>query len=160
MQNPAGGAIALSLGLALAAAVAPARAQGRDSTPPAPDLLIMAELLPGIYDNANQHYFDRRRGLPEADRHARVSTTITRTEGCDYIGIMLQSVTWHVPNEAGGRFNRDLLVLYAMEKLPDGSVTEHGYTFAEPDATRIGHNLKWLLVNCATTPRAEARPEM
>ena len=318
-----------------------APAQGQDSTPGERNLRVMAELLPGYYDNANQHYFDRRRGLPEADRHARISTTITRvdaprfgehaflwvnrsrtsdheqasfriatleasgeevvirhylrmageiteaelatlepsalrrTEGCDYyfsrraehfrgaqrpgacrfewegqpvytnneielsvsdlwyfdhkfvsatgeritgvasgepywlerarlfhcyvdipgvgggrdipferydgitlhdrggshwfrsrgsdpreLGISLQSVTWHVLNERGGAFNRDSLVLYVMERKADGSTVEHGYAFTEPEATRIGQNLKWMLVNCALTPRDEARPEL
>jgi len=318
-----------------------ALAQGQDSTPGERNLLIMAELLPGVYDNANQSYFDRRRGLAEADRHPRLHATITRvdapafgeyaylwvnvttsgdqqhssyriaslsasgeevvmrhylrmagaidaadlasltpadlrrTEGCDYffgrradhfrgaqrdgacrfewegqpvytsneielstrdlwffdhkfvvatgeritgvasaepfwlerarlfhcyvdmpgvgggrdipferydgivlhdkggshwfrtrgspsreIGISLQAVTWHVLNERGGAFNRNSLVLYAMERLPDGSIQEHGYAFTEPAATRIGNNLKWMLVNCAITPRDEARPEL
>ncbi|MFZ9993925.1 MAG: CpcT/CpeT family chromophore lyase [Steroidobacteraceae bacterium] len=52
-------------------------AQGQDSTPGERNLLVMAELLPGHYDNVNQHYFDGRRGLQESDRHARVATTIT-----------------------------------------------------------------------------------
>ena len=317
--------------------------QGQDSTPAERNLRIMAQLLPGHYDNANQHYFDKRRKLPEADRHARISTTIRRveapafgayaflwvnrtqvgdeerasyliatletaaepdevvmrhylrlegeigedelaslapgdlrrTEGCDYyfrrraehfrgsqrdkacrftwdgqrvytdntielsasdlwfhdhkyviatgeritgvasgepywlersrdfhcyvdipgvgggrdipferydgitlhdkggshwfttreeaprdIGVMLQSVTWHVLNETGGNFNRDSLVLYAMERLADGGVKEHGYAFTESTAGRIGVNLKWMLVNCSITPRDEARPEM
>lgn len=318
-------------------------AQGQDSTPGERNLLVMAELLPGYFDNANQAYFDKRRKLAEADRHPRVSTTITRieapafgpyaflwvnrsanddgeqasyriaaleagtkadevvmrhylrmageiseaelatltpadlrrTDGCDYffrrragqfrgsqrdkacrftwdgqrvytdntielsasdlwfhdhkylvatgkritgvasgepfwlerartfhcyadipgvgggrdipferydgitlhdkggsywfktrevepreIGIMLQAVTWHVLNENNGNFNRNSLVLYTMEKLPDGSVKEHGYAFTDPAATRIGNNMKWMLVNCAMTPRDEARPEM
>jgi hypothetical protein len=320
-----------------------ALAQGQDSTPGERNLLVMAELLPGYYDNASQHYFDQRRKLAEPDRHPRVSTTITRidapafgghaflwvnrttvgkeerasyriatleaganadevtmrhylrmdgeirldelatlkptdlrrTDGCDYafrrradhyrgvqadkacrfpwdgqdvytdntielsasslwfhdhkyvvatgervsgvasgepfwlerartfhcyadipgvgggrdipfqrydeitlhdkggihwfrtreaapreIGIMLQSVTWHVLNEKGGNFNRNSLVLYAMERLPDGTVKEHGYAFTDPSATRIGNNMKWMLVNCALTPRDKARPEM
>ncbi len=317
--------------------------QGQDSTPAERNLRIMAEMLPGIYDNANQHYFDKRRDLPAGDRHARINTTITRvvapafgphvflwvnrvqadageqtsyrvatlsadpdgedvvmrhylrmdgpievqelddlapsnlrrTEGCDYffrrradhfrgsqreracrfdwegrpvytdntielsasslwfhdhkyladsgqritgaasgepfwlerarvfhcyvdmpgvgggraipferydgitlhdkgglhwlttrdaqprkIGIQLQSVTWHVLNERGGNFNRDSLVLYTMEELPEGGVKEHGYAFTEPSAERIGHNLKWMLVNCSMIPRDAARPEM
>jgi len=322
---------------------AAALAQGQDSTPAERSLRIIAELLPGLYDNANQHYFDKRRDLPVADRHARIHTTITRveapafgdhvylwvnrieagddeavsyriatlssgedgeevvmrhylrmdgpieapdltrltpsdlrrTEGCDYffrrradhfrgsqregacrfdwegrpvytnntielsasslwfhdhkyladtgeritgvasgepfwlerarlfhcyadipgvgggraipferydgivlhdkggmhwfttreaepreIGILLQSVTWHVLNERGGNFNRNSLVLYVTEKLADGSVEEHGYAFTEPSAERIGHNLKWILVNCSMVARHEARPEM
>lgn len=317
--------------------------QGQDSTPAERNLLVMAQMLPGEYDNANQHYFDRRRGLPDEDRHPRVHTTITRvdapafgrhaflwvnrttvgdtervsyriatlaadgrddevtmrhylrmdgaiadadlatlrpddlqrTEGCDYffkrradqfrgsqaagacrfdwdgqrvhtentielaasslwfvdhkyvaatgeritgvasgepfwlerarrfhcyadmpgvgggrdipferydhislhdkgdthwfrtreaepreIGISLQAVTWHVLNEQNGNFNRNSLVLYVMERLADGSVKEHGYAFTDVSATRIGANLKWLLVNCAITPRDAAVPEM
>jgi len=76
------------------------------------------------------------------------------------IGIMLQAVTWHVNNEKDGDFNRDSLVLAVMEKMPDGTVKEHGYAFGEKSATRIGVNLKWMLANCAMVPRSEARPEM
>jgi hypothetical protein len=76
------------------------------------------------------------------------------------LGIRLQAVTWHVLNEKNGNFNRDSLVLYALEKMADGSVKEHGYAFTEPTAERIGNNLKWMLVNCAVTPRDQARPEL
>ncbi len=335
-------ALALSV-LWMASAGAPARAQGQDSTPGERNLRVMVELLPGIYDNVNQAYFDGRRKLPAADRHPRTHTVITqvsapafgkhvflwvsetetpagrqsshrvatleagpgadevtmrhylrmegviredelaaltpaalqRTEGCDYVfkrradhfrglqgpkacrfdwegarvytdneislsgsslwvsdhkwvaatgkritgvasgeplwlerarifhcyadvpgvgggrdipfqrydhielhdkggthwfktreaqprelGIQLQSVTWHVLNEANDYFNRNSLVLYAMERLPDGSVKEHGYAFTEPSAERIGNNLKWMLVNCAMTARDKVRPEM
>ncbi|MBM4234697.1 MAG: hypothetical protein FJ160_11020 [Gammaproteobacteria bacterium] len=55
-------------------------AQGQDSTPGERNLRIMAELLPGYYDNSNQSYFDVRRKLPAADRHPRMSTTITRVD--------------------------------------------------------------------------------
>jgi len=322
---------------------APAAAQGQDSTPGERSLLIMSELLPGVYDNVNQHYFDGRRGLPENDRHLRMETTITRvqapafgdhiflwinrtqtatgwqasyrlatlaagpgadevtmrhylrmegeirapelamlkpadlrrTDGCDYVfkrradhfrgqqpsrtcqfswggervytdneislsqsslwfidhkfvirtgrritgtasgepfwlerarqfhcyadmpgvgggrdipfvrfdditlhdkggtywfttrepqprelGIELRSVTWQLLNEKNGEFNRNSLVLYVLEKSPQGVVQNLGYAFTEPGAERIGHNLKWILVNCAMTPRSEARPEL
>ena len=59
-----------------------------------------------------------------------------------------------------GNFNRNSLVLYAMEKMPDGSVKEHGYAFGAPSAERLGLNLKWMLVNCAMVPRDQARPEL
>lgn len=55
-----------------------ALAQGQDSTPAERNRLVLAELLSGTYDNVNQHYFDRRRGLPDAERHERMRTTITR----------------------------------------------------------------------------------
>lgn len=53
-------------------------AQGQDSTPGQRYLRVIAEMLPGHYDNVNQHYFDGRRHLEPAERHARVSTTIRR----------------------------------------------------------------------------------
>lgn len=300
-------------------------AQGQDSTLGERNLLIIAELLPGTYDNVNQNYFDKRRKLPEPARHARVETVVERvesskpgeksggqsvghvfvwtervgtgadqrtsrhrvtltagpaddevtmrvqdvqndqggqsaqSEACAYsfrrradhfhgvqksgackqanemqlsrtslwlahpvggtaaardepfwlerartfhcyvdvpgvgggrdipfqrydaitlhdkggahwfktresrpreLGISLQAVTWHVLNERNGNFNRNSLVLYVMERAADGAVTEHGYSFTEPDADRIGINLKWMLANCAMTARDEARPEM
>jgi CpeT/CpcT family protein DUF1001 len=320
-----------------------ALAQGQDSTPGERWLLLMAEMLPGHYDNINQNYFDRRRKLPEADQHPRLTTRIRRveapnfgdhaflwvntpspkgdgesgyriatlhpgpgddevtmrhylrmkgpiedaelatlrpsdlrrTEGCDYVfkrranqfrgaqqqrscrfnwqgravftdntielserelffidqkfdagngervtgpnsgepywlerarefhcyadlpgvgggrdeaferhddiklhdkggthwfqardehkrtlGLSLQAVTWHVLNENNGNFNRNSLVLYVLERMEDGSVSNHGYTFTEPDAKRIGLNLKWMLANCAMTPRHLAKPEL
>jgi hypothetical protein len=339
---------ALALSAALPLSPSPVHAQGQDSTAGERNLRIMVELLPGLYDNANQASFDGRRKLPAEDRHARTSTTITRidapafgrhaflwvnrtetpqgtvtssriatlaagpgsdevtmrhylrmsgdirpeelatltpadlrrTEGCDYhferraehfrglqrpkacrfewegqpvytdneislsrgdlfvhdhkyrvkdgqritgvasgdpywlerarifhcyadvpgvgggvdvpferfdrftlhdkggvhwfrstayperglaardIGLTLRAVTWHVLNEANGNFNRDSLVLSVMEKLPDGSVKEHGYAFTDPGAERIAINLKWMLGNCAITPRDQAKPEM
>lgn len=333
---------AMALG-ALCCTGAPVLAQGQDSTPGERNLLVMAELLPGHYDNVNQNYFDQRRKLPDADRHARISTTITRitapafgpyaflwvnrtrandgehasyriatlsagssadevvmrhylrmegeiradelanlkpadlrrTDGCDYafrrradqfrgvqapkacrfkwegqdvytdntielsasslwfadhkfmagtdrritgvasgepfwlerartfhcyvdmpgvgggrdipfkrwddivlddkggeywftsnetppreLGIRLTAVTWHLLNEKNGNFNRNSLVLYVAERLPDGTSREHGYAFTDPTATRLGINLKWLLANCAMTRRDQARPEM
>lgn len=330
----------LLTGLLFASAL---QAQGQDSTSGQRNLLIMAELLPGEYDNVNQNYFDKRRKLAEDDRHVRIHTSISpiqtsafgeyaflwvntsqseegekvswriaslsadgeddevtmrhyfgegdkpgieqvatlkpedlrRTEGCDYyfkrrasqyrgeqrskaclfewdgqkvytantielseqelwfsdhkyviktgkritgvpsgepfwlersrefhcyadipgvgggrdipferyegftlhdkggtywftsrgdepqeIGLILQSVTWQVLNEDNGNFNRNSLVLYVIEKLADGTVKEHGYAFTEPEAERIGMNMKWMLVNCSMTPRDQARPEM
>lgn len=318
-------------------------AQGQDSTPAERSLLIMTEMLPGIYDNANQAYFDGRRSLPAEDRHSRINTTITRvnapafgervflwvttvttadgpqknyrlatlsadatddevtmrhylrmsgeileselaalmpadlqrTEGCDYffkrradhfrgeqrdkacrfswdgddvytantmelsqadlffvdhkydvasgeritgvqsgepywlerarvfycyadipgvaggrdepfnryegmvlhdrgalewfttkddkprtLGLTLRRVTWHVNNEDNGNFNRDSLVIYALEKLADGSIKSHSYAFTEPDAERIGINMQWMLVNCSMVRRDQAVPSL
>lgn len=84
----------------------------------------------------------------------------TRGEEKRTLGIALQSITWHVLNENNGNFNRNSLVLYTLEKFPDGSMKEHPYTFTEPSAERIGYNLRWILVNCSMVPRHEARPAM
>ena len=347
-DRPLGPALALACLTAAAALIHTALAQGQDSTAGERNLRIMAELLPGTWDNVNQSYFDGRRKLSADDRHPRISTTITRveapafgrhvflwvnrvegpqgpvetarlatleagpggdevtmrhylrmqggigaaelatlkpadlrrTEGCDYvfkrradsfrgaqrekacrfgwegqqvhtdnvielsrsdlffhdhkhvaktgkritgvasgepfwlerarsfhcyidvpgvgggadipferfdrillhdkggmhwikstahpgrgleareIGLHLRSVTWHVLNEDNDHFNRNSLVLSVMERLPDGSTKEHGYAFTDPHAERIAVNMKWMLGNCAITPRDLARPEM
>ena len=99
-----------------------------------------------LHDRGGSHWFRTR---PSPDE----------PEGRE-IGLQLQAVTWHVLNEKDGNFNRDSLVLYAFERLPDGSIREHGYAFTDPAADRIGNNLKWMLVNCALIPRDQARPEM
>ena len=59
-----------------------------------------------------------------------------------------------------GDFNRNSMVLSVLERLPEGSVKEHGYAFTDTEVERIALNLKWILVNCAMTPRRDARPEM
>lgn len=84
----------------------------------------------------------------------------TRSEPQQRIGVMLQSVTWHVLNEDNGNFNRNSLVVYVMEELADGSMKDHGYAFTEPGAVRIGVNLKWMLINCSLVPPSEAKPEL
>lgn len=300
MKNP------LAAGLFLAtislAGSQQALAQGQDSTPGERNLLVLSELLPGIYSSANQALFDARRGVAETERHAREEFRINRREGahqfslsgtvagqdvayglslvggpsaqeltaklsrkngdnwvdvedCELrfkrraehydgtavgggctsigftgmqvsrkevwvkvaskpepywyerarefhcyadlpgvsggrdipferydnivlhdkgathwfttrdeekreIGLTLQAITWHVLNENNGNFNRNSLVLYASERMKDGSTKSHPYTFTEPSAKRIGYNLRWMLVNCAMTPRDKARPEM
>lgn len=95
-----------------------------------------------LHDKGGAHWFTTREPAPRT------------------FGISLQSVTWHVLNESNGNFNRDSLVLYVRERLADGAVQEHGYAFTDVSASRIGHNLKWLLANCAMTPRDQVRPEM
>ncbi|MDQ1304087.1 MAG: hypothetical protein QG595_2070 [Pseudomonadota bacterium] len=84
----------------------------------------------------------------------------TRDADQRQLGLRLTRVNWHVLNEANGNFNRNSLVLYLSERMADGSTKEHGYAFTDPDADRIGLNLKWMLANCAITPRQLARPEM
>jgi hypothetical protein len=55
-------------------------AQGQDSSPAERNLLVLAELLPGVYDNVNQHYFESRRGVSPEERHPRSRVTITRVD--------------------------------------------------------------------------------
>jgi hypothetical protein len=54
-------------------------AQGQDGTPAERDLQVLSELLPGLYDNANQAYFDQRLNLADERRHGRASLRIDRT---------------------------------------------------------------------------------
>jgi hypothetical protein len=95
-----------------------------------------------IHDQGGEHWFTSR----DAERRQ--------------LGISLLAVNWQVLNEPGEVFNRNSLVLYVKERLADGTVKEHGYAFTEPDADRIGINLKWMLVNCAMIERRLARPEL
>lgn len=94
--------------------------------------------------------------------HDKGGTVVVRTRDASPIDIYLrlQAVTWHVLNEANDNFNRNSLVLYAYQKEPDGKMGKGGYAFTDPDASRIGNNLGWMLVNCALTRRADARPKM
>lgn len=60
--------------------VSPAFAQGEDGTRAERNLQIIAETLPGIYDNANQAYFDKRLNEPEDQRHVRFNAKLSRIE--------------------------------------------------------------------------------
>lgn len=70
-----------SLVLILWLAAPPAFGQGQDGTPAERNLQVMAELLPGLYDNANQAYFDQRLELPDDRRHGRASLRVEPEAG-------------------------------------------------------------------------------
>lgn len=55
-------------------------AQGQDGTPAERDITIIAEMLPGTYDNREQVYFDTRLGVREEARHERLHAIITRVD--------------------------------------------------------------------------------
>ncbi len=61
-------------------AVQTAWSQGQDSTPAERDIMVIAEMYPGRYDNSNQNYFDQRRNLPEDLRHGRVHSVVERID--------------------------------------------------------------------------------
>ena len=67
---------AAAIGLLLLIGVPGAWGQGQDGTPAQRNLQIIAELLPGTYDNANQNSFDGRLGLEESLRHSRTTIVI------------------------------------------------------------------------------------
>ena len=56
----------------------------------------------------------------------------------------LVRVDWEINNHIGV-FTRDVMVLYAEERTDDGYKI-NGYTFTEPDITRVGINFKWSLL--------------
>jgi hypothetical protein len=56
----------------------PAFAQLKDETPAERDAMIMATLLPGVFSNGEQRYFDERLQLPAADRAAATQVSVTR----------------------------------------------------------------------------------
>lgn len=57
--------------------------QGQDSTTWARDLMVIAEMLPGVYNNTNQVYFDTRTGLAEAKRRGPLHVVVTADAGGD-----------------------------------------------------------------------------
>jgi hypothetical protein len=61
-----------------------AHSQGQDSTPAERDIMIISEMLPGNYRNANQAYFDVRLKNPEPQQHKSSYTTISRVNLSDF----------------------------------------------------------------------------
>ncbi|MGI9344376.1 MAG: hypothetical protein ACR2QV_16205 [Gammaproteobacteria bacterium] len=82
--------------------------QGQDGTPGERNLQIMAALLAGIYDNANQAYFDTRLKFPEERRHDRTSVRIDATENPD-----MGPAVFTVTRSAGGDEKIELWALAA-----------------------------------------------
>ena len=74
------------------------------------------------------------------------------------LGISLFLVDWPI-NNYEGIFTRDSLVIYVNEQK-DGETINHGYSFTQPDAERIGINLKWLLAMCYMKSNAVDTPSM
>ena len=54
-------------------------AQGQDSTPTERDIMVLAEMLPGVYDNQEQVYFDGRTNVRQEAKHERMNSKIVRT---------------------------------------------------------------------------------
>ncbi len=69
----------IALSVTLAAFMAPAFSQ--DQPPLQRQLMIIAELFAGTYDNQEQVYFDDRLELPAAQRHQRVRSEVRRIPG-------------------------------------------------------------------------------
>jgi len=110
-------------------------AQGQDSTRADRDIMIMAELLPGDYRNANQAYFDFRLKNPEAERHQSVYTTIERIADSDIGEWVFSSRSG---NTKGGVEPRHYLHLLSVDN-EIGAVRMKNYTLdsAPSQATKI-----------------------
>lgn len=57
-----------------------AAAQGQDGTRAEKNLQVLSAILPGVYDNANQAYFDRRLKLPDDAQHTGMHVEISKTD--------------------------------------------------------------------------------
>ncbi|MDX2141959.1 MAG: chromophore lyase CpcT/CpeT [Rhodospirillaceae bacterium] len=70
----------LILAALLAALAQGAWAQGQDSTPTERDIMVLAEMLPGVYDSQEQFYFEGRGGVRPEARNARMNSKIVRVD--------------------------------------------------------------------------------
>jgi hypothetical protein len=100
----------------------------------------------------------KRYGPFRIDDQGGAATFITQETPPRALTLRLRNVAWAY-NNAPGVFTRNSLTMYVGEKQPDGTSAEIAYVFGEPQAQRIGMNLKQLLANCAVVPLSEAKPE-
>lgn len=112
--------------------------------------------MPGVGGGRNEAY-KRFDNITLHDRGDSYWFTSNETPARK-LGIALWQVDWPINNYKGA-FTRDSLVLSVNEKTAEGSV-ELGYAFIEPDAERIGLNLKWLLATCFMESNSVTRPSM
>jgi CpeT/CpcT family (DUF1001) len=70
--------ILIAAGLSLVSSQA--WAQGQDSTPTERDIMVLAEMLPGVYDSQEQTYFENRGNVRKEARNARMNSKIERVE--------------------------------------------------------------------------------
>ncbi|MEM7610719.1 MAG: hypothetical protein AAF270_03505 [Pseudomonadota bacterium] len=110
--------------------------------------------IPGVGGGRDEPY-ERYDGLQVHDQGG--VAWFTDSNGRE-LSISLLLVDWPI-NNYDGVFTRDSLVIYVGEKTADGS-REIGYAFTEPDAERIGINLKWMLASCYMLSNAEQTPFM
>lgn len=135
----------LIVGILLLALPSTAYAQGEDGTRAERNLLVIAEMLPGRFDNANQSYFDSRLKEPAAEQHPRFHTTIKRVEALE-IGEYVFSVTFDGQAEGDPKE----YFLYSLAVNNDGwSVRMKIYAKSSPDddvpATYLpGCDIFWL----------------
>lgn len=77
-------------------------------------------------------------------------------DGARELGLTLSHVRWAINNETGA-FTRDSLVLYINEKVGE-KVETLTYSFTDPQADRLGINMKSLLANCYLVSNRDVKP--
>lgn len=123
-----------------------------------PDKLLRARAfscyvdIPGVAGGRDEP-FDR---TPIDDMHDQGALHWFETKDGRELGITLRNVRWPMNNEIGA-FTRNSLVMYVLEKTPDGIKTVT-YGWTDPRAERIGLNLQWMLVNCYRVSNRDVRP--
>ena len=110
--------------------------------------------IPGVGGGRDEPY-DRYGDLALHDQGG--SVWFTSKEG-RRLGVSMLLVDWPMNNYEGA-FARDSLVVYVSEETDEGR-QELGYAFTEPEADRIGINLKWMLVNCFMQSNEDVAPFM
>jgi hypothetical protein len=108
--------------------------------------------IPGVAGGRDEP-FER---TPIGDMHDQGALQWFTTKDGRELGITLRNVRWPMNNEVGA-FTRDSLVMYVLEKTPDGVATVT-YGWTEPRAERIGLNLQWMLVNCFMVSNRDVAP--
>lgn len=81
----------------------------------------------------------------------------TNEEPARRLGLSMLRVDWPINNYTD-TYARDALVVYLSEETAEGR-RELAYSFTEPNATRLGLNLKWLLAFCYQVPSSAATPD-
>ena len=55
-------------------------AQGQDTTPTERDIMVLAEMLPGVYDSEEQVYFENRTNVRKEARNVRMNSKIVKVD--------------------------------------------------------------------------------
>lgn len=113
--------------------------------------------IPGVAGGRDEPY--ERYGEFDTHDGGGLIRIQTRDDPSRELGVSLWRVDWPI-NNYEGVFTRDVLVIVVIEFMPDGSVTQHGYSFTEPDVARVGVNLIWMLASCYIQSNAEQTPFM
>lgn len=109
------------------------QAQGEDGTRAERNLLIIAEMLPGQYDNTNQAYFDKRLNEPLESQHGKLHGTVERVDSPE-IGQYVFIATIEGMDE--GSISESLI--YSLAEDDDGWSVRMKF-YAQPANSGLGH---------------------